>query len=980
MVRMAVEPGRAPLVGRDAELRALDEAVARAGAGSAELVLVEGEPGIGKTRLLDEVASRRSAAGWLVLRGGADDRAAAPPYGPLLEAVRGHADRIGAESLGVLAGAWRRHLALVMPELGARSRGGGPPVDGEPPGDPEAVPEAWAQLLRAMASAAPVLVTLDDLQWADVATVNLLRYLRRRLRETPILVIGAMRTADSAEDAVRSSLAALHRGRLAGQLRLDPVDATSSRAIVEALLAGPVGPHLERAVWAEGEGDPFMIEELVRGLVDDGRVRDVDGVWELAGGAPVGLPDGMRDAIEARLAGVPDATRAALAAAAVVGRRFTVEEVATAAALPVSSIEVALHEAELRRFVRSAGPSAAEDPGASYEFVHDKIREVLEAAMPPSASRAAHGRLAARIAAAALPVDPARFAFHALRSENPADAMPALEAASDAALAAGSPADAAAHARAAVAILRGGPQRMRLAEALLRLGSTAADAGLLDEALTALVEAARLALTTPNADHRLAARVHARRAAAHLMQEDPVAAELALADADAALAQADPADQASIGETVRLLRARLYVTVTGRIEAGRRIAEGVRAAAAAAGDERREIEVLTVIAQGAMHAGDLPAGRLAFEAAILRAGPLGDPGLTADAADGLARLLFWTMSFHRLRDVANAELAAAHRSGVPQRLGWPTFWLAQAALALGEWAEVRDRAGELVRLGTELGARRFIGQVHHLAGMTAYWTGSTSEAGVRMREGVRHLRTIGPGTLVYYLGPLGLVQLAAGETRDAEATLEELLTIARTFPPGSSPRAQAYNVAARIALGLGRTEVAYARELERAVDQFHWYPVATTLAILSLDSDREAARGYAETARRILEGSGSAVHLAGALAVEGELVRRHGDAAAAATLTRRAAEVLRAAGASPIAGALRPTAAAVTVPQPAVPLSAREVEVLRLVAAGRSNREIARALSIAEKTAINHVTHIFDKLGVENRSSATAWAIRSGLA
>ena len=974
MVRLAVEPGRAPLVGRGAELRALDEAVARAGQGAAELVLVQGEPGIGKTRLLDEVASRRSEAGWLVLRGGADDRAAAPPYGPILEAVRGHADRIGVEALGLLAGAWCRHLALVMPELSGR------PDEGDPPGDPEAVPEAWAQLLRAMAGAGPVLVTLDDLQWADVATVALLRYLRRRLRETPILVIGAMRTAGPAGDAVQSALAALDRGRLAGQLRLDPVDAPSSRAILEALLAGPVGPGLERAVWVEGEGDPFMIEELVRGLADDGRLRDLDGVWELADEAPVGLPAGMRDAIEARLAGLPGATRAALEAAAVVGRRFTLDEVAAAAEAPASSIEAALDEAVLRRFIRIVGPSGGAVPGAVHEFVHDKIREVLESAMPSSWSRAAHGRLAARIATATPSADPARFAFHALRGENPSDAVPALEAASEAALAAGSPADATAHARATVAILRLGDQRRPLADALLRLGSAAADAGLLDEALAALAEAAGLALAMPDADVRLAAKIHARRAAAYLTQEDPVAAELALADADAALTSADPADQAVIGETVRLLRARLYVTVTGRIAAGRQIAEGVRAVAARSGDERREIEALTVIAQGAMHAGDLPAGRLAFEAAILRAEPLGDPGLTADAADGLARLLFWTMSFHRLRDVASAELAAAHRSGVPQRLGWPTFWLAQAALALGDWAEVRERAADLVRLGTELGARRLIGQGHHLAGMAAYWTGSTSEAGVRIREAVRHLRAIGPGTLVYYLGPLGLVQLAAGETRDAEATLEELLTIARTFPPGSSPRAQAYNVAARIALGLGRTEASYARELERAADQFHWYPVATTLAILTLDSNRAASRGYAATARGILEGSGSTVHLAGALAVEGELARREGDSAAAATLVRRAAEILRTAGASPTAGALRPAAAAVTVPQPAVPLSARELEVLRLVAAGRSNREIARSLSIAEKTAINHVTHILDKLGVDNRSSATAWAIRSGLA
>jgi len=110
---------------------------------------------------------------------------------------------------------------------------------------------------------------------------------------------------------------------------------------------------------------------------------------------------------------------------------------------------------------------------------------------------------------------------------------------------------------------------------------------------------------------------------------------------------------------------------------------------------------------------------------------------------------YWTAAFRDLRSVAARELEAALLSGDPHRLGWPTFWLAQAALGLADWEEARRHAAALTRLGSELGARRFAGQGRELGGLVAYWTGSFDEAVRELREAVAQFRSIGPGTLVY---------------------------------------------------------------------------------------------------------------------------------------------------------------------------------------------------------------------------------------
>jgi DNA-binding CsgD family transcriptional regulator len=382
-----------------------------------------------------------------------------------------------------------------------------------------------------------------------------------------------------------------------------------------------------------------------------------------------------------------------------------------------------------------------------------------------------------------------------------------------------------------------------------------------------------------------------------------------------------------------------------------------------------------------MHAGDFPRGQRRFEAALALADRLGDPGLTGLASDGRARLAYWTAAFHDLAVVAERELGFARRTGDPHRLGWPTFWLAQAALGLGDWEAAFARAEELVRLGEELGAQRLLGQGYELRGLAAYWRGQVAPAAADLRAAVGHFRAIGPGTLVYYLGPYGLALLASGDLAEAGLVADELLALARTFPRWTSPRVQACNVAALLLLCLGRTREAVALydELRPAEGQFHWYLVARTLALLAGLAHRpEDAAGHLTIARELATRGGGAVHLAGVCVAEADLERRLGHEHEALSCLRRARQTLAQRAASPD---LEQRLQSATRPHQAVPggLTARELEVLRLVASGRTNREIAEALTISEKTAINHLTHIFDKLRLTSRAAAAAYALREGL-
>src|SRR2546428_530860 len=162
-----------------------------------------------------------------------------------------------------------------------------------PPGpdDRPALFEAWAQLLRRLAAEQPLLLLLDDLHWADPACLDLLLYVRRRVRDARLLILAAYREGEvGSDDAFQHALVELNRLRLATPLHLDRLDRAATASLLDGLLGSPIAPRLAGLVYRESEGNPFFVEEIVRGLVERDRLVNRMGAWDLADEAAGALP------------------------------------------------------------------------------------------------------------------------------------------------------------------------------------------------------------------------------------------------------------------------------------------------------------------------------------------------------------------------------------------------------------------------------------------------------------------------------------------------------------------------------------------------------------------------------------------------------------------------------------------------------------------------------------------------------------------
>jgi predicted ATPase len=229
------------LIGRETELAWLEEAAGDALAGRGALVLLAGEAGVGKTRLAEEVAAASDA---LTLRGAASPSAALP-YGPMLGALRGYLR--GAPGALASCGPLQGHLALLLPELG--------PSVAE--SDRATLFEALRCALATIAAGSPAMILLDDLQWSDDATLELLGALADPLRELPILVVGAYRSDEVPRaHPLRALRNELRRARALRELALGPLDAEGTAALAGGVLGTPASPALARTSPSSSRSSP----------------------------------------------------------------------------------------------------------------------------------------------------------------------------------------------------------------------------------------------------------------------------------------------------------------------------------------------------------------------------------------------------------------------------------------------------------------------------------------------------------------------------------------------------------------------------------------------------------------------------------------------------------------------------------------------------------------------------------------------------
>ncbi len=371
--RHAVEPrdrGPAappPFVGREFELAVLAAAWDRAAAGARHVVVVTGEAGIGKTRLTTEAARRVSADGGLVLFGRCDQEAIVP-YQPVVEALDGYFAVTPPDELPTLDDAARAELAAVLPSIDRPRRVGEPGGRGH-------LFDAVTALVASAARERPVLLVLDDLQWADGDTLLLLRHVLRRAGDAPVLVVAISRDHDVETGNVLGDVVhALDRDGWVRRLPLRGLDESDVRALLQQSEDAMTDPADEaamaRRLVAETAGNPFLVTEVLRA------------------GATAGepIPQGVQDLVATRVARLDSAALDLVRAAAVAGVRFDLDLAAAVAGLDGSATLDALDAA-------IASGLVVEETAERYRFPHDIVRRTVVAQLSGARRRALHSRL-----------------------------------------------------------------------------------------------------------------------------------------------------------------------------------------------------------------------------------------------------------------------------------------------------------------------------------------------------------------------------------------------------------------------------------------------------------------------------------------------------------------------------------------------------------------------------------------------------------
>ncbi len=392
-----VLPVTLPLAGRDREqaalCQALDEA-ARAGLGG--LVLIGGEAGIGKTALAETLLAEATARGAQILVGRCYDLGETPPYGPWTEALS-RAPGDGALPTLPLA---------VLPAL----------PGGEVLTSQEAIIARTAAYLAALASRRPLVLLLEDLHWADRASLDLLRVFGRGLAAMSLLLVVTYRADEVSRDhPLATLLPALVREARAARLDLRPLDAAALAALVATryALAGSDCDRLVGYLAARTEGNALFVVELLRTLEAEGALRQAENRWILGGLAAVPVPALLRQVIDARLHRLPPETARLLAIAAIIGQEVS---------LPLWSAVVGMVEGDLLDHAERALEArllAETRDAAGLRFAHALIREALYAGLPATRRRILHRRVADALLAANAPPDPDALAAHLGRAGDP---------------------------------------------------------------------------------------------------------------------------------------------------------------------------------------------------------------------------------------------------------------------------------------------------------------------------------------------------------------------------------------------------------------------------------------------------------------------------------------------------------------------------------------------------------------------------------
>ena len=366
-------------VGRERELEQLREAVDTALAGRGSLQLLVGEPGIGKTRASEELATYARVSGARVYWGRCREDEGAPAYWPWVQAIRAYARDADPVALAWQLGAGAPEVAQLVPEIAEK-------LDIEPAGGSDSEEarfrlfDSVTGLLLAAARDRPIVIVLDDLHWADEPSLLLLRFAARELASSGLLILGTYRDVElGRHHPLARMLGEMSGIEGSGRIPLRGLSIAAVERYIEMTAGAPAPPGLAEAVQEQTDGNPFFVGEVVRLLASEGKLTSGGSAAELQ------IPQGVREVVGRRLDRLSEETNAALRVAAVIGRDFERELVWRVAKQKPEQLMKAAEEAVAERLVTDLGEGR-------YSFAHALVRDTLYEELTPPKRSALHER------------------------------------------------------------------------------------------------------------------------------------------------------------------------------------------------------------------------------------------------------------------------------------------------------------------------------------------------------------------------------------------------------------------------------------------------------------------------------------------------------------------------------------------------------------------------------------------------------------
>jgi ATP/maltotriose-dependent transcriptional regulator MalT len=949
------------LVGRAGEIGVLERALTALKAGGPSATAVIGEPGIGKTRLLSELAGRADQRGCIVLSGSGSEFEQDLPFWVFVDALDEYVAGLEPRRLESLEDGVRGDLAGLLPSLSEYA--------GEGPSAPQdqryRAHRAVGELLQRLAATKPLVLVLDDVHWADSASIDLLGALLRRPPAAPVLLALGARPRQMPERLT----SALERANRAGGLTLLELGALKREEAAQLLGEGTSAAFADE-LYRQSGGNPFYLEELARSLDRGDRPSMTGADLSLTG---VDVPRAVAAALTEELALLPDTSRRLFEGAAVVGDPFEPELAAAAAAIDDAAAIEALDDLLSRDLVRPT------DVPRRFRFRHPLVRTVVYETAPGGWVLGAHERcanaLAERGAAAAVR------AHHVEHAASPGDveAMAVLREAGGAAMVS-APASAARWFGAALRVLQDdAPPEERLGLLMARSAALAAS-GQLEESRATLLDTlvlvpedavetwVQLTVACAGVEHFLGRHDLARKRLAEALDRLPdratpegVALMLELAvdgmfSADyvatsrwgaRALEAARPLGDMPLVATAGAIFM-LGSTCSGEVAEAQSMLAEVEALVDGMSDDElaRRPDAAGYLGAAELHLDRFADAIAHAERGLEIARATGQMVPTVVPTLGTARYMHGLLA--ESAAVLDIGLETARIGGVEQAIAWSLVNRSQSALVAGDVETALSTAEEANELTQGLDESWISGWagVAHAGALLASDEPARAVESLLSAAGGEEVRSIPGGWKAMTLDLLTRCRLALGERDAARASAERAVAVAASVPLPMTA-AWAERATAAVALDAGDTGMAAEAAL------------------------RAAARA---------DSAGAPIEAAVSRVLAGRALAEAGDRERAVAELERAAAAFEAGGATPCRDATerelrklgrvvhRRTRKGTSDNEALADLSQRELEVARLVVDRKTNKEIAAELFVSVKTVEAHMRNLFRKLSVSSRA------------